>query len=473
MTTLRVPLAESLAVLFSTVISIETIKNLGPLGTGMHRRPRAVFVAALLLFSVSSAVQAENLLSAYHQAYRTDPALAEARAQFQATLQDKPAARAALLPHLGLGASVGYNTGTFSGFAGLDLSKAYLSDSYSVTLTQSVFDGQSYVALRQADSRIQAQTAALLYTQQQLALRVATAYFKVLEAQSQERIAERQRRLLESIYRQTEAALKVGTGDIVAVREARARLDAARSDRIRARNAVSVAERGLERLTHAPVGHLEDLRPFTAEGPKPDDMDAWVQAAIRDQPLMHEAEAQLRTAQEAVQYQQRARWPKVDLQGIAQHVHGNPFPGFNENQAGVSLNLSMPIYQGGSISSGVQKAQALSVAQVDHVGSVRDRVRLDTQTAFLNLKDSVAQLASAKAAVESAKISLEGTRKGYEVGTRSIIDLLQTATDYIRAEQDYNVALYNQVLARVQLKAAAGQLDLQDLQAVNGLLQTD
>ncbi|WP_158007110.1 TolC family protein, partial [Acidithiobacillus caldus] len=65
------------------------------------------------------------------------------------------------------------------------------------------------------------------------------------------------------------------------------------------------------------------------------------------------------------------------------------------------------------------------------------------------------------------------TRKGYEVGTRSIIDLLQTATDYIRAEQDYNVALYNQVLARVQLKAAAGQLDLQDLQAVNGLLQTD
>ncbi|WP_158007125.1 TolC family protein, partial [Acidithiobacillus caldus] len=62
------------------------------------------------------------------------------------------------------------------------------------------------------------------------------------------------------------------------------------------------------------------------------------------------------------------------------------------------------------------------------------------------------------------------TRKGYEVGTRSIIDLLQTATDYIRAEQDYNVALYNQVLARVQLKAAAGQLDLADLSAVNGLL---
>jgi len=424
--------------------------------------------AALCLGSTS--IYGEDLLAAYAQAYRTDPTLAEARAQLQASLQDKPAARAALLPHLGLGASVGYNTGSFLGFAGLDLSKGYRSDSYSVTLTQSVFDGQSYVALRQADSRIQAQTAALLYTEQQLALRVATAYFKVLEAQSQERIAERQRRLLESIYRQTEAALKVGTGDIIAVREAGARLDAAQADLIRARNAVSVAKRGLERLTHAPVGELDDLRPFTAEGPKPDDMDAWVQAALKDQPLLHEAEAQLRTAQEEVQYRQRARWPKIDLQGIAQHVHGNPFPGFTENQAGVSLNLSMPIYQGGSISSGVQKAEALSVAQVDHVGSVRDRVRLDVQTAFLDLKDSVAQLSAARATVASAKISLEGTRKAYAVGTRSIIDLLQTATDYIRAEQDYNVALYNQVLARVRLKAAAGQLDLADLRAIDGLL---
>ncbi len=83
---------------------------------------RLSLLCAAALCLGSSSVYAEDLLSAYEQAYRTDPALAEARAQLQATLQDKPAARAALLPHLGLGASVGYNTGTFSGFAGLDLS---------------------------------------------------------------------------------------------------------------------------------------------------------------------------------------------------------------------------------------------------------------------------------------------------------------------------------------------------------------
>ena len=207
-------------------------------------------------------------------------------------------------------------------------------------------------------------------------------------------------------------------------------------------------------------------------GPEPDDIDTWVQdAVVTDQPLMHQAEAQLHTAQEQVQYNQRARWPLVNLQGIAQHTLGSMLPGMVENQAGVSLNLSVPLYQGGHTSASVQQAQAQTVASVDHVANIRDEVTLNTQTAFLNLKDSVAELHAAKATLVSAKISLEGTRKGYEVGTRSIIDLLQTATDYIRAEQDYNVAFYNQVVARVQLKAASGQIGMGDLESINALLR--
>ncbi|MBU2742472.1 TolC family protein, partial [Acidithiobacillus thiooxidans] len=208
-----------------------------------------------------------------------------------------------------------------------------------------------------------------------------------------------------------------------------------------------------QRLTHHPIGVLEPLGHYRALGPQPDDMQSWVHSAVQDQPLMHQAQAQLHTAQQEVQYHQRARWPVVNLQGVAQHALGNPFPGLVMNQAGVSLNLSVPLYEGGNISASVQKAQAQTVASVDHVANVRDDVTLNTQTAFLNLKNSVAQLKAAKETVDSAKLSLEGTRKGYEVGTRSIIDLLHTATDYVRAEQDYNVAFYNQVIARVQLKA--------------------
>jgi outer membrane protein len=429
-------------------------------------------VTAILLLA-STPASAENLVEAYQQAYQTDPALAQARAELQAQMQDKPLARSALLPHLGVNAAVGFNTADITGFGNISINRAYLSDSYSVNITQSVFDGQAWTALKQADSRIQASAAALTYAEQQLALQVAKAYFGVLEAQAQERVAQKQKTLLEGIYKQTEATLKVGTGDIIAVREAQARVDAAKADLIKARNGVAIARKQLQRLTHQPTGMLESLGHYYALGPQPDNMARWVNSAVKDQPLMHEAQAQLRTAQQQVEYNQRARWPVVNLQGIAQHALGNPFPGLVMNQAGVSLNLSVPLYQGGHISSSVQQAQAKTVASIDHVANVRDEVTLNTQTAFLNLKDSVAQLKAAKETVASAKVSLEGTRKGYEIGTRSIIDLLHTATDYARAEQEYNVAFYNQVIARVQLKAASGQINMADLQAINALLKKD
>jgi len=387
-------------------------------------------------------------------------------------MQGKPLARSALLPHLGAAASVGDNTARITGF-GAPISTGYLSNSYSVSLTQAVFNGQAFTALKQADSRIQASEAALAYTEQQLALQVTTAYFNVLQAQAQDRVAEKQEKLLDSIYRQTQANLQVGTGDIIAVREAQARLDAAKADVIKARNAVAVAQRSLQRLTHHPVGILEDLGRFEAMGPQPDQTQPWVDMALKSQPLLHQAEAQLRTAQEQVECNRRERWPKINLQGIASHTLGSPFPGVDFNQIGASLNLSMPLYEGGSISAAVQQSQAQAQASVDNLADLRDEVTLNTQTAFLNLQDSVAQLHAAKETVASAKVSLEGTRKGYEVGTRSIIDLLNTATDYIRAEQDYNVALYNQVVARVQLKAAAGVLTAADLESINALLSKD
>ncbi|MHB1707346.1 MAG: TolC family protein, partial [Acidithiobacillus sp.] len=341
---------------------------------------------------------ADNLLEAYQQAFATDPALAQARAQLQAELQGKPLARSALLPHLGVAASVGENAARITGF-GTPIATSYLSNSYSVSLTQAVFNGQAFTALKQADSRIQASEAVVAYTEQQLALQVSTAYFNVLQAQAQAQVAEKQEKLLDSIYRQTDANLKVGTGDIVAVREAQARLDAAKADVIKARNAVAVAQLSLQRLTHHPVGILEDLGHFEAMGPRPDQTQPWVNMALKSQPLLHQAEAQLHTAQEQVEYNRRERWPKINLQGIASHTLGSPFPGVDFNQIGASLNLSMPIYEGGSISASVQQSQAQAQASVDHLANLRDEVTLNTQTAFLNLQDSVAQLRAAKETV--------------------------------------------------------------------------
>jgi outer membrane protein len=140
------------------------------------------------------------------------------------------------------------------------------------------------------------------------------------------------------------------------------------------------------------------------------------------------------------------------------------------NQAGAALNLSIPIYEGGSTRAEIRQAKALSEASRANVANIQDQITLDTQTAFHDLEDSVAQFQATQQAVTSAKVSLDGTRKGYEIGSRSIIDLLTATTNYATAQRNYYLALYAQLVDRTQLKAAAGILTPLDMRALNDLL---
>lgn len=439
------------------------------------RRLTWVFSSALLviLWNSTQAVAqttVEDLATAYQQAASSSPMIAQARAQLDAELAGKPMARSALLPHVNAFTSGGMNTGRVTGFGAQTISTGYHSDVFSASLTESLFDGQSLVALKQADSRIQASEASLAYAQQVVALEVTQAYFGVLQAEANERVAQQQVDLLGSIYDQTKTSLKVGTGDIITVQEAQAQLDAAHADLIAAKNAVAVARNQLARLTHNPIGTLRDVTTLEAIGPQPDTADAWVAAALKNQPLLRQARATLHVSEQQVQYAQRARWPTLTLSGVGQHAAGTLIPPVAIDQVGASLNLSIPIFEGGHTRASIHQAQALARASRENVANTQDQITVDTQTAFLDLENSVAQYRAAQQSVTSAKISLAGTRKGYEIGSRSIIDLLTATTNYAAAQRNYYLALYTQLVARTQLKAAAGVLTPLDIENINSLL---
>ncbi len=416
---------------------------------------------------------AENLQTAYKQAASTSPVIAQARAQLDADLAGKPLARAALLPHINAGASGGMNTGRVTGFGAQTISTGYHSDIFSASLTESIFNGQAFTAMKQSDSRIRASEAALAYAQQVVALEVTQAYFGVLQAEANQRVAQQQMDLLQSIDKQTRTSLNVGSGDIISVQEVQAQLDAARADLVTANNAVTVAKNQLERLTHHSVGTLEDITMLQPTGPQPDTIGPWLAAALKNQPLLQQAQATLKVSEQQVQYAKRARWPTLTLSGIGQHAAGTLIPPVAIDQIGGSLNLAIPIYEGGGTRAGIHQAEALSKASRANVANIQDQIQLDTQTAFHDLEDSVAQFQATQQSVASAKISMDGTRKGYEIGSRSIIDLLTATTNYAAAQRNYYLALYTQLVARTQLKAAAGVLTPQDIEAINTLLDSN
>ena len=415
---------------------------------------------------------AEDLQTAYQQAAATSPAIAQARAQLDADLAGRPLARAALLPHINAGASGGMNTGRVTGFGAQTISTGYHSDVFSASLTESIFNGQAFMAMKQSDSRIRASEAALAYAQQVVALEVTQAYFGVLQAEANQRVAQQQMGLLQSIDKQTRTSLNVGSGDIISVQEVQAQLDAARADLVTANNAVTVAKNQLERLTHHSVGTLEDITMLQPTGPQPDTIGPWLAAALTNQPLLQQAQATLKVSEQQVQYAKRARWPTLTLSGIGQHAAGTLIPPVAIDQIGGSLNLAIPIYEGGGTRAGIHQAEALSKASRANVANIQDQIQLDTQTAFHDLEDSVAQFQATQQSVASAKVSMDGTRKGYEIGSRSIIDLLTATTNYAAAQRNYYLALYTQLVARTQLKAAAGVLTPQDIEAINTLLDS-
>ncbi|MHB1796314.1 MAG: TolC family outer membrane protein [Acidobacteriaceae bacterium] len=439
---------------------------------------RSVALAMSLLAAFGSVVfhaassAAEDLQTAYKQAASTSPAIAQARAQLDADLAGKPLARSALLPHINAGASGGMNTARVTGFGAQTISTGYHSDVFSASLTESIFDGQAFTAMKQSDSRIRASEAALAYAQQVVALEVTQAYFGILQAQANQRVAQQQMDLLQSIDKQTRASLQVGSGDIISVQEVQAQLDAAKADLIAANNAVTVAKDQLERLTHQPVGTLDDATALQPMGPQPETIGPWLAAALKNQPLLQQARATLKVSEQQVQYAKRARWPTLTLNGIGQHAAGTVIPPVAIDQIGGSLNLSIPIYEGGGTRAEIHQAEALSKASRANVSNVQDQIKLDTQTAFQDLQDSVAQFQATRQSVASAKVSMEGTRKGYEIGSRSIIDLLTATTNYASAQRNYYLALYTQLVARTQLKAAAGVLTPADIDAINTLLES-
>ncbi|WP_298137864.1 TolC family outer membrane protein [Acidiferrobacter sp.] len=421
------------------------------------------------LLTVGAGAHAADLLRVYEAAVAHDPVLAEARAQLAEDRAGVPAAWAALYPHVGAAASVGENRAHVTGI-GLPELTDYLSDSYSVTLTQPLFNGQALSGLGIARAQVRAGEAGLVQARQHLILAVTDAYFGVLKAQADVRVAKKQERLLGDIYRQARAFLRVGKGDIIAVEEAQANLQAARSEEIVARNAVRVARQNLWRLTHRRFSHLENLGPVQAQLPHPDAVGPWLAAAFTNQPLLRQARANLRAARANVHFQERAMWPTLSIVGEAQHGLGLLLPRVEVNQVGASLDLSVPIYQGGGVSANTQRAQAAVAVSQNRLRDIRDAIRTETTTAFLNLQSSVSELDAARAAKDAARISLHATRKGYEVGVRSIIDVLSTATQFAAAERSYNLALYDQIVARVALKSAAGVLEPEDIAAINALL---
>ncbi|MEA2079173.1 MAG: TolC family outer membrane protein [Pseudomonadota bacterium] len=440
---------------------------------------RSIYIRILiqvLCLSIPVPSIADDLLSVYQLALQSDPQLKAAMAAHEAALEVIPQSWARLLPDISLLADVSRNRFHNRKPDPGESENTYATNKvYAAELRQSIYHRERFVQLKQADSRVAQADAEWFAAQQDLILRASTRYFLVLGAMDNLDFVKADKDAIERTLEQAKQRFDVGLTAITDVYEAQARYDIAVSDEINAGKLLADAQEALRELTGEIPHVLEVLRPdIPLITPEPADQEQWVETATRQNPLLLAARAATEVARQEIQVQRSGHYPTMDLTADYQR-RNNDFGGLGiplkRNDSSIGIDFRMPLYQGGMVSSQTREARdRFTQAQEEQVKQRREVER----QARDNYRGTIAEISKVKAlkqAVLSNEKAVEASEAGFEVGTRTIVDVLDTQRELLRARRDHARSRYDYLLDTLGLKQAAGIVDEADLEQINDMLE--
>jgi len=422
---------------------------------------------------------AEDLLQVYRDAQRYDAVYSSARYSLEAGRERIPQARALLLPSANITANVAatrIEQESNNELITPSFVRSPTTQGYTFTLSQPVFRPQNLVQRDQADYQVRQAEATYGQAAQDLAVRTGQAYFDVLTARDTLALVGAQKAAISEQLAQAKRNFEVGTATITDTHEAQARYDLIVAQEIAAQNDLESKRRALQLLTGKEYEQLKALRvDIRLAPPSPNDMQAWVDIAEKQAYPVLAQEAATAVAQLEVKRQSSGHWPTLDLVGTYGTTKdtGSLQTGVGREitTSQLALQLAIPLYQGGGISSREREAAANYYKARDDLLNARRTAALTTRQTYLAVINGIAQVAALEQALTSSQSALDSNRLGYEVGVRINIDVLNAQQQLFSTRRDLAVARYNAILNHLRLKAAAGTLREEDLEEVNRALQ--
>ncbi len=439
---------------------------------------------ALSCLLASPGLYAVDLVGVHDLALKNDPRLRAADYRREAAGENKKQAWAGLLPSLSGSASMTRGSSQTS-IAGNEISDTDTdNESYALTLRQSLYDQANYENLDLARGQISQAEAVYASAFQDFLVRVASSYFVVLTNIDGVTFAEAEEKAFQRQFEQAEQRFEVGLTAVTDVHEARASYDNARARAIVARNDLADAKEALRELTgqyFEQYDKLQEVLPLVE--PDPVNPEDWVQLALTNSPVVQSARAGLEIADSNMRLQRTGHFPTLDLVAQYSDFTNNKFiirddfqqpigsTSLGVEDATIQLLLTVPIYQGGLVSSRTRQARYLLDATGEDLDDTQRATVRQTQNAYRGVLGSIQEVQAFGQALISAESALEATQAGFEVGTRTIVDVLIAEQRYYQAQRDNSFARHAYIVNHLRLKAVAGLLSSEDLRTVNQLLQ--
>lgn len=427
--------------------------------------------AATAVFAVNQA-QAASLMQVYNQALKSDPTFKQARTAWLSAKENLPIAEANLLPTINLTGGVARNYA----FAKLAPNNGYYnSTTYGLTINEPLFNMANWAGIRSAGAAVKAATATYMAAAQDLMQRTASAYFAVLKAADQLHYTITQKNAVWQQLETSRQQYKVGLIAITPVYDAQASYDTAIANEISDRNALDNAIENLRAITGHEYKSLQGLKgQVPLYIPQPKNINSWVNIALQQNYGLQSQIYQVQADKETISQTAAGRYPTINAQGSYTVTNNGNYgrvahPNTEAGQIGLSLNF--PIYQGGLVTASTKQAEynylnSSATLEFDH----RDVIN-KTRQAYLAVVAGISGIKADHQSVISNENSLQSTKAGYVVGTRTMVDVLQSLSQLTQAQKSYSQDQYNYISSLITLKEQAGTLGIKDLEKINSWLK--
>jgi len=458
-----------------------------------------ILVITLAIFSFPGQGQAASLLEVYQQALQSDPRIHEAEARRLAALEAEPQARGVLLPQLSFTGdwTKTNSTGSGTGNSFVEVPPGSgnivvvpvpfasetrdVTSSWAFNLRQTLFRWDQIVGLRRADSLVAKAEADREAAQQDLVVRVGQTYFDVLAAEDRLTSLHANRQAIARQLEQAKQRFEVGLIAITDVQESQAAYDQAVADEIGAKRILATARDFLREITGEYVGTLSAPGDeFPMRAPTPASEKDWVDLALAQNLALVSSRFDEKLARDEISFRRNGHYPTIDFvarsgnrDSESEQDTGFGFLDTNSDfdTDSFGIQFSVPLFAGGTTSSRVREAVYLHRAAREQLQRVTRETERQTRDSYLGVLSEMSRVEALEQAVKSSRTALEATQAGFDVGTRTIVDVLDSQFALFRAVTLFYQARYDYLMNVLRLKQAAGSLQIQDLEKIDQWLK--
>lgn len=448
-----------------------------------YPRPSAIkrrlsWAVSALVLVASPAAHSLDLVQSYRLALEQDARYQAARADTAASREAVPQAFAQLLPNISgsLSRSKNYTDSATPGFGGQIVTSnyEYLGSSYVLSLRQPLYRKYSFAQYQQAKSQVVSAEASLDKSLQDMLVRLSGAYFEALMAHDQMALIQSQKEAYAAQLQGAKRSFQAGQGTRTDIDDAQARYDMILAQELEAANNLGHTRRQLEVIINKPAGELSYLDPKRMElvPPTPANVEEWIARGEEVNAELRAARANIESARQELEKARSGHYPTVDL--VASRSRNLSANDVTINQlyltSSVGVQVNIPLFAGGYSVSQVRQALANLEKYQQQYEAGRREMDLQIGKEFQNVSEGVFKVRALEQAERSADQAVFSNQKGFQAGTRTLIDILNAHQQRLNARRDLAMARYQYILARVRLQGLVGAINEEEIVVINAWL---